>query len=222
MKFKIEIIIIFCLLLSCKKEIKNDVNDNPNIELNVDTTKPEKSLKNKQDSIPIYSVSYTKDTSQKTLENLSIITKKLQSQYITYPFKFVNELEEIRTNYDSKSFLKMLARDFKNDDFLDISTRYYSFVVPNNNLESHYIAVEEWQYPTTQKAKSVFESLKTYRDREIKFKTINWIWVHQKEKIYLIFSTAFMVKESAMQNIKTEIIKTASAIGDYETLQFYE
>jgi len=119
-------------------------------------------------------------------------------------------------------FLKMLATDFKNKNFLDVTAIHYSYMVPENNKKSSHISVEQWDFEDQQKAKSCFESLKKYEEATIHFKTINWIWVYQGNKIYLVSASDYQVISKEMQDIKQEIINVIKPSGEYQTVQFYE
>jgi len=213
MNFKIQIIIVLLLLVSCKKSVKTEVTAEEIIHEETITN-------NIEDTIPVYKASFMETA---TTELLSKITNNIQSDFIAYPFnKDRNELEETKTIYQSKGFLKTLASDFKNKDFLEVASINYALVVPKTNTESDYISIQQWQYTDIEKAKSAFESLKNYKETEIHFKTINWIWVYQEDNIYLVFARNFMVTDVEMQSIKNAILKTVTPLGDYETIQFYE
>ena len=94
--------------------------------------------------------------------------------------------------------------------------------MPSNNIKSGYITLEEWYFKDKQKAKSCFESLKKYEEAIIHFKTINWIWVYQGNKIFLVFALDHQVIGKEMQYIKQEIINVIKPLGTYDTVQFYE
>lgn len=213
MNFRIHIIVVLLLLIGCKKNVKTEV---PAEEI-----KPKETITNKiEDTIPVYRASFSQ---METTELVSSITNNIQSDFVAYPFnKDGNELEETKTIYRSKGFLKTLASDFKNEDFLAVASINYALVVPKTNTKSDYISIQQWQYTDTEKAKSAFESLKNYKEAEIHFKTINWIWVYQEDTIYLVFARNFMVTDVEMQSIKNAILKTITPLGDYETIQFYE
>lgn len=213
MNFRIHIIVVLLLLIGCKKNV--------NTEVPAEEIKPKETITNKiEDTIPVYRASFSQ---METTELVSSITNNIQSDFVAYPFnKDGNELEETKTIYRSKGFLKTLASDFKNEDFLAVASINYALVVPKTNTKSDYISIQQWQYTDTEKAKSAFESLKNYKEAEIHFKTINWIWVYQKDTIYLVFARNFMVTDVEMQSIKNAILKTITPLGDYETIQFYE
>lgn len=213
MNFRIHIIVVLLLLIGCKKNVKTEVT--------AEEIKHEETITNNiEDTIPVYKASFMETV---TTELLSKITNNIQSDFVAYPFnKDGNELEETKTIYQSKGFLKTLASDFKNEDFLAVASINYALVVPKTNTKSDYISIQQWQYTDTEKAKSAFESLKNYKEAEIHFKTINWIWVYQEDTIYLVFARNFMVTDVEMQSIKNAILKTITPLGDYETIQFYE
>jgi len=214
MNIKITLLLLF-LLVGCKKNI--------NTEKTPEETNNQQANKVKETVIPVYTILFDTITPRTSSENILAITKNIQPDFVAYPFgKDSNKLNETKKGYKSKSFLKMLSNSFKNDNFLDVKSNHFSFVVPSHDKEADYISIQEWFFNDSKKAKSSFESLKTYKEREIYFKRINWIWVYQENKIYLVFSRDLNVKDPGMQTIKKAIIDNVSKIGDYETIQFYE
>lgn len=215
MNLKLSIVFLFFILIACKKDTKTN---KPLVKINA------KEIINSQEvPIPVYNILFDSITNKTSSEKISAIIKKIQPDFIAYPFgKDSNKLNETKKGYRSKSFLKMLSNSFKNDNFLDVKSNHFSFVVPSHDKEADYISIQEWFFNDSKIAKSCFESLKTYKEREIYFKRINWIWVYQENKIYLVFARNLNVKDPEMQTIKKAIIETVSTFGDYETLQFYE
>ncbi|WP_452229062.1 hypothetical protein [Lacinutrix sp. MEBiC02404] len=169
MSYKVYIVLFLLPLIGCKNESRQVEEKNTTLDI-VESTKK---------AIPVYSISFLAKEAKESTENISSVTKNLLLKYKAYPFdKHPNEFEEFMDIYKSKDFINTLARDFDNKNFLDIETKYYSFITPKDNLVANYITIEQWQYPSVKKAKSVFESLKNYKEKEIYFKTINWIWVY--------------------------------------------
>jgi len=196
------ILFFLLILIGCKKERKQE-------KVNIEKTPASAKtiVDDTIDSIKVFNVSYTKGELSNKTEKISKITKNLQPDFIEYPFtNDPDQLENTKLGYKSKSFLKTLARDFKNEKFLDAESIHYAYLLPNNK-KTNYISIEEWYFQDSQKAKSCFESLKKYNEAEINFKTINWIWVYQENKIFLIFSTDYIVTDPEMQDIKQELIK---------------
>ncbi|WP_299889200.1 hypothetical protein [uncultured Lacinutrix sp.] len=210
--------LLFFLLLGCKEVKQEKLQDNA---VQTKEIVPKKNIE--KDSIRVFNISFNGNEQKNKTQKVSTITQNLLSKYIEYPFtNDANELNDIKQGYSSKSFQKTLASGFNNKDFLDVASIHYSYVVPNNNKKSSHISIEEWQFKDAKKARSCFESLTKYKDAEIYFKTINWIWVYQEDKIFLVFATDYIVTDPEMQNIKQEVIKTISKSGDYKTIQFYE
>lgn len=216
MNIKINIILLLVfLLVGCKKNI--------NTEKSPEETNNQQVSKIKETIIPVHTILFDTITPITSSANILAITKKIQPDFTAYPFgENSNKLNETKKGYKSKSFLKMLSNSFKNDNFLDVKSNHFSFLVPSHDKEADYISIQEWFFNDSKKAKSCFESLKTYKEREIYFKRINWIWVYQENKIYLVFARNLNVKDPEMQTIKNAIIETVSTFGNYETLQFYE
>ncbi|GGX30846.1 hypothetical protein [Aquimarina muelleri] len=218
---KVSVGVLCFLCISCKKETQPDKIQEQVV--NQKRIVQEKTVIKEQDSIRVFRVFLSKEEPQDKNEKISVITKKIQAQFVEYPFESTSkELEESIEKRKEKSFLKTLARDFKNKDFLEVSSVHYSYIVPEDNKGSSYISVEQWDFKDLQKAKSCFESLKKYEEVEIYFKTINWIWVHQDNTIYLVFALDYQVTAKEMQRIKQEIINVIKPSGEYQTIQFYE
>ncbi|WP_438712371.1 hypothetical protein ACSTS3_08365 [Aquimarina muelleri] len=213
--------ILFFLWIGCKKEFQSYKTQGQVVTQ--ETIVLEKEDNKEQNTIRVFHVSLLENEPQDKNEKISIITKKLQPQFIEYPFKSTSkELEESIEEYKEMGFLKMLATDFKNKNFLDVIAIHYSYMVPEDNKGSSHISIEQWDFKDPQKAKSCFESLERYEEVEIYFKTINWIWVHQGNTIFLVFALDYQVTGKEMQRIKQEIINVIKPSGEYQTVQFYE
>lgn len=222
---KVSIGVLCFLCISCKERKQNEEEkQSENLVKKQVQLQQEANIETKG-SIQVFYISYDSIKSNKT-EKISIINKGLHADFKRYKFdKDSNELRDlkkIRERSKSKGFLKTLARDFKNKDFLEVSSVHYSYIVPEDNKRSGHISVEQWDFKDPQKAKSCFESLKRYNEVEIYFKTINWIWVHQGNTIFLVFALDYQVTDKEMQRIKQEIINVIKPSGEYQTVQFYE
>ncbi len=219
----IKCIVILLFFINCKERNEKKQQSEKLIEQEVKNQR-EVNVKT-EDSIKVFHISYDSTEINKT-EKITAITKGVQADFLQYQFtKDLNELrdiKEIRKLSKSKGFLKTLARDFKNKDFLEVSSIHYSYVEPRSDKNPSRISVEEWYFEDQQKAKSCFESLKKYEEATILFKTVNWIWVHQQDKIFLVFALNHQVTDKEMQRIKQEIIDVIKPSGKYETVQFYE
>ncbi|WP_452220834.1 hypothetical protein [Lacinutrix salivirga] len=221
MKLKLYITILVFVIISCKNEAKPKApqTEGHTIESTITSENPTKTT----DSITVYNSNYLATKTVIESNNLALITQGLIKEFTDYPFtNDPNQLSDTKEIYDEKLFLESLAEDFKNKDFLEVSSINYAFVLPKENTNSSYISIEEWHFKTPQQAESAFESLKNFKETEIHFKTINWIWVHQKDKLFLIYSTDYKVSNPIMQTIKQQIIDVVAVSGAYKTIQFYE
>ena len=117
------------------------------------------------------------------------------------------------------TFKKILARDFKNENFTKAIQTSVSFLAPKREGTSGTIHVEEWHFTDERTAKSCFESLTSYAERTIHFKVINWIWVRQNSKLFLIFAIHFNVDSEPMQTVKRHLIDDLKEQGEYQVIQ---
>ncbi|WP_438712372.1 hypothetical protein ACSTS3_08370 [Aquimarina muelleri] len=225
MNLMLKFITIFIFFISCKERKQNEEGKHSENIIKQEVELQQEANLETKDSIQVFHISYDSIKSNKT-EKITAINKGLYSDFKGYQFdKDPNELRDlkkIREWSKSKGFLKTLTKDFKNNDFLEISSIYYSYVEPRNEESPSRISIEEWEFKNSQKAKSCFESLKKYEDATIHFKTVNWIWVYQDNTIYLVFALDYQVTGKEMQRIKQEIINAIKPTGEYETVQFYE
>ncbi len=166
--------------------------------------KPIKKTENTiKDSIKIFSVSHD----SLYLDKTSFITKFNES---------INDIcinSEERSNkyyggFDKeKRFQKLLARDFKNKNFIDIKQLLFSFVkVKTGNTLSSQIIMEEWIFKNKEIAKSCFDSFEGYEEKEIYFKVVNWIWFWKDNRLFLLFSYNELVKDKPMQILKQRLM----------------
>ncbi|MBU2945432.1 hypothetical protein [Zobellia uliginosa] len=123
------------------------------------------------------------------------------------------------SNYKAKRFAGTLAQDFENNDFTKATQLNVSFLTQNQENPKENIKVEEWFFKDENTANSCFQSLQNYREREIHFKFISWIWVQQDNKLFLIFSTDFVVDSKPMQTIKQHLIGMLKKQGEYNLIE---
>ena len=124
-------------------------------------------------------------------------------------------------SYKRKGFLKMLARDFENDSFVNVTQTSVSFLTCEEGDRLVNLRIIEWNFDKESTAKSCFDSLTTYSNRDIYFKVISWIWIQQKNKLFLVFTTDSMVDSEPMQNAKRHLIDNLKERGEYRTVEFY-
>ncbi len=96
--------------------------------------------------------------------------------------------------------------DFYNENFTKTTQKNVSFLTKEQFKVQGNIRVEEWFFKDEATAISCIKSLKSYREREIHFKFISWIWIQQKNKLFFIFTTDFMVDSEPMQTMKLHLL----------------
>ncbi|WP_276166074.1 hypothetical protein [Zobellia alginiliquefaciens] len=154
------------------------------------------------------------------VEQLTLLNESLSSLY--KDAEAVEDEEYVTrrlNNYKAKRFAGTLAQDFDNSDFTKATRLNVSFLTKKEENPKGSIKVEEWFFKEENTAKSCFQSLQNYREREIHFKFISWIWVQQNNKLFLIFSTDFVVDSEPMQTIKQHLIGMLKKQGEYNSIE---
>ncbi|MGG6229979.1 hypothetical protein [Tenacibaculum sp. SDUM215027] len=141
--------------------------------------------------------------------NLCKVTESQKYIYKKYPKVF---LEELSQNFENKAFLKV-----KNLKILSILS-----LKEKQEYNDLCISIEEWDFEKTNDASLVFNSLKKYREKEIKFNTINWIWLIYENHLYRISSDNHSVISVEMMKIKKHLTALLKEKGNVEGLTFYE
>lgn len=141
--------------------------------------------------------------------NLCGITDSQKKVYKKYPKIF---LEELSKNFENKAFLKV-----KNLKILSVLS-----LKEKEKFNDLCISIEEWDFEKTKDATLVFNSLKEYREKEIKFNTINWIWLIYKNHLYRISSDNHSVNSVEMMKVKKYLTVLLKKKGSVDTLVFYE
>ncbi len=225
MNFILKFIIVFIIFFSCKKNVYNTKMLQSNYLTQKEIKPEQKTAVSFKDSIKVFHVYYDSIAFNKT-ERITAINKRLHTHFLEYQFnKGSNELRNLKNIKElskSRGFLNTLTKDFKNKSFKEVSSIHYSYLEPLNDKYSSRISIEEWYFKDKQKAKYCFESLKKYEEAIIHFKTINWIWIYQDNKIFLVFALDHQVLSKEMQHIKQEIINEIKHSGTYDSVQFYE
>nr|MUH41287.1 hypothetical protein [Zobellia laminariae] len=154
------------------------------------------------------------------VEQLALLNESLSSLYKNAD-AIADEADVTRrlNNYKAKRFAGTLAQDFDNSDFTKATRLNVSFLTKNEEHPKGNIKVEEWFFKDENSAKSCFQSLQNYREREIHFKFISWIWVQQNNKLFLVFSTDFVVDSEPMQTIKQHLIGMLKKQGEYNLIE---
>ncbi|WP_289039937.1 hypothetical protein [uncultured Zobellia sp.] len=154
------------------------------------------------------------------VEQLTQLNERLNRAYKDAgDIKGEEYIERRLNNYKAKRFAGTLAQDFDNSDFTKATQLNVSFLTKNEENPNGNIKVEEWFFKDEDTANSCFQSLQNYREREIHFQFISWIWVQQNNKLFLIFSTDFVVDSKPMQTIKQNLIDLVKERGKYNLIE---
>ncbi|WP_400073777.1 hypothetical protein [Zobellia russellii] len=154
------------------------------------------------------------------VEQLTQLNERLNRAYKDAgDIKGEEYIERRLNNYKTKRFAGTLAQDFDNSDFTKATQLNVSFLTKNEENPNGNIKVEEWFFKDENTASSCFQSLQNYREREIHFQFISWIWVQQNNKLFLIFSTDFVVDSKPMQTIKQNLIDLVKERGKYNLIE---
>ena len=116
-------------------------------------------------------------------------------------------------------FAKSLAKQFDNNDFTRATQINASFLTMKEQQTSGDVRVEEWYFKDENEAKSCFKSLIEYKERELYFKFISWIWIQQNNRLFLIFTTEFNVDAKPMQTVKLHLIDVLKKQGKYGIIE---
>ncbi len=212
MKQIIIIIFISAALYSCKENSNHK------------KTQKQESLTFKNDSVSksfikvfsiVFDSIYTNDSRQLTLLNSSLRGLYKEDSFIHSKENLQRQIND----YKSKKFEESLAKDFNNNAFTKATQINVSFLTKEQQDVLGNIRVEEWFFKDEKTAESCFKSLASYGEREIHFKTINWIWVQQKNKIFLISTADYAVDSEPMQSIKQHLINILKQQGEYNIIE---
>ncbi len=152
---------------------------------------------------------------------LPLLLKNLDFSFKDYSLVKDQEYIDSRLHaYQDRRFAKSLMSDFDNENFTKTSYINVAFLTEKQSKINRNIRVEEWFFNEEATAISCLESLKSYREREIHFKFISWIWVRQKNKLFLIFTTDYMVDSKPMQTVKSHLLATINKVEkEYDILE---
>lgn len=212
--WKIHLLFVCVLFFGCTEK-KPHIDDQVSDKLNqVDT-------KNDESTIPIYEVVFdsSKEISGHILKD---VLPTISKSFDAYPYtSSSNELKEKIENLEAKRFLISLAKDFDNKTFESVKAIDFVNVSPNDS-KNESIQIEQWSFENKGIATSCFESLTSFKEREIHFMTVNWIWLQQEDKILLISSANYGVNSKEMQIIKKAIAEEIKKSGTFKSIAFYE
>ncbi|WP_417786543.1 hypothetical protein [Tenacibaculum sp.] len=137
----------------------------------------------------------------------------------------VTESQEIVYKKYPKVFLEELAKNFENNAFLKVKNLKILSVLSLKEKQEYNdlcVSIEEWDFGKKNEAYLVFNSLKEYLEKEIKFNTINWIWLIYENHLYRISSDNYSITDVEMIRIKENLIALLKRKGDVEELIFHE
>ncbi|MBU3024691.1 hypothetical protein [Zobellia galactanivorans] len=214
MKQIISILLVLLIFCSCK-ESKNQ-----------NTEQITNRLEQKKDSVsepPIKIIGVVFDSIYKNPSvQLNTINESLNELY--KEAKKINNKEYLDRRINDiklKRFAKSLAKQFDNDDFTRATQINASFLTKKEQKNPGDVRIEEWYFKDENTAKSCFESLIEYEERELYFNFISWIWVQQNNKLFLIFTTEFNVDEEPMQTVKRHLTDVLSKQGEYGIIEMH-
>lgn len=171
--------------------------------------------------IPIFQVVFdsSKMTSPVVLQEILL---DLENSFEKYTFKSTsNEQKEKIENIEAQRFQETLSADFDNDLFKSMGAIDFVCVSPKEK-EFNSIQIEQWRFESETIADSCFESLTHFQEKEIHFMTVNWIWLKQKNNLFLISSLNNNVLSDDMQKVKGILAHELEKNGVYRSVSFFE
>ena len=214
MKRIIIIVLSFTIFWACKEN--GDQNSK---------TEPEPtSIKNDSALTPqikVFTIVHD-STSINDTEQLTELINGLDKSY--KEDKHIQDEEFITESLDSykrRKFAKHLAKELENESFTKAIQTNVSFLVAEHDGRSGSIKVEEWIFKEESTAISCFESLPRHLERSIRYKFISWIWVRQKNKLFLVFTMDYNVDSEPMQTTKQYLTNFLKENGEYEVFEMH-
>ncbi|MFV0346609.1 MAG: hypothetical protein ACK5IQ_10245 [Bacteroidales bacterium] len=209
------ILLIFTVVCSCGKRSNSGVHTVTREEISSKVSVP------KVSPIKVFNIVYD-STCIDTSGQLSLLNKNLDGLFRESKYTRSNDyMDGWMKEWKNKSFATLLARDFENDDFRKATQIYGSFLEKEQEEYSRYIRVEEWCFKDDNTAKSCFESFDNYQEREIHFKSIHWIWIELRNKLFFISTMDYMTSSEPMQTVKQHLINKLKEQGEYRIIEMY-
>jgi hypothetical protein len=213
MKLTTIILLGFLALWGCNKKNNSDKNSiSKKVVLSNDSL-PKTSIK-------VFRIVYD-STYLSISEKLPKLNKSLTNQF--KESKYVKDKEYINEwiqNCKDKDFAKVLAKDFENYDFTKTTQIDVSFLTYQQKYLGE-VKIEEWSFREEYVAISCINAFKNYWEREIHFKSINWIWIQQKNKLFFISTIDYRTSSKPMQTIKQNLINILKKQGEYNIIEMY-
>ncbi len=209
---------IILMLNSCK----GTNNENKALILKETSSKNTEKKRDSIRPIKIYNILYDSIQNNDS-EQLSSFNESLKNLY--KDASLIKDAEYINRrlkDYQSKRFAKSLSNDFDNNNFTKTTQINVSFLIKEQQKIPGDIRVEEWYFKDKAAAISCIKSLNSYREREIHFNFISWIWIRQKNKLFFVFTTDFMVDSEPMQTIKLHLLDIIKKEGkEYDIIEMH-
>lgn len=206
------ILLFFTCLWACKKKSYNDTHSIPKeIVLSNDSISNPPSIK-------VFHIIYDKNHFN-TSGQLALLNKSLTTLFNTSKHvKDKENLKERLNSYKRRETAQVLAKDFENNAFTKATQIDVSFLSYQQKFSGD-IKIEEWHFREENEAKSCFNTFNNYWEREIHFKSINWIWLQQKNKLFFISTIDYRTNSKPMQTIKQHLIDILKKQGEYSIIE---
>jgi len=136
--------------------------------------------------------------------NLISMTSSLDTTAQTSSYWF-NNYEKY--GFDHSGILKRLNNKLSTKSFSDVFL--ITFFCINYEKNPNWIRVEEWHFPTEEKAKVAFKRLQNIKNSGIfSVRPTNWAFFPYRSKIYFLSSEYFTVKSDTFTKLKYLILNT--------------
>lgn len=212
MKQAIFILLGLTVLWGCKEDTK---------QVTKQTTEH---LTLKKDSVPkspirvfsiVHDSTYVNDHERLTELNVSLNKSYKEDKHVQDGEYLTETLE----SYKQKRFAKHLAKEFENDNFTGATQTNVTFLAHEGGERTGNIRVAEWYFKEEATAQSCFENLPSHLEKSIRYKFISWIWVQQKNRLFLISTMNYNVETEPMQTVKQHLIDVLKKYGDYKLFE---
>ena len=210
--------ILFLLLgsfFACKKNIsKNTVQTNNKPIVQIDSTD-----NLVRDSIEIFIIGLG-NTKPKISKELLTLNENLSKSFKDYSkITTTGILKGYLTDIKEKELPKVLEMDLENPNFTKAKNMQVSFLSKKQEDQQGLITLEQWQFESEKEAISCIDSFKNYKGQTIHYMSTNWIWVQQKNKLYLISTIEFRPSAEPMQTIKQNLIDILKKQGEFNIIE---
>ncbi|MCV6631235.1 MAG: hypothetical protein OIF50_15395 [Flavobacteriaceae bacterium] len=202
------IILVLCIgsVISCKEQPKKNTLQTNKISVkdSVETIVEE--------PIQTFSITFSQlepKVSKEFLEWNAVLSSSFEDDTKNSHAK---DVERSIKHLEKNSFMAKLSSDFKNSNFSKAKIMSVSFL--KHQYEN--IRLMEWVFDSEKEPISCIKSLNNYKEVTIHFKVFNWIWIQQKNKLYLIAANNYRPSDKPMQEIKNQLISIIKAHGSFK------